>query len=98
MGTWSVWHWVVVLVVLVLLFGSKRLPDAARGLGRSLRILKSEVRQMNSEDEPDSAEAKPAAPAPAQKPAAEPAAPSSLELAAAPQQQASEQASHATTA
>ena len=95
MGTWSVWHWVVVLVVLVLLFGSKRLPDAARGLGRSLRILKSEVRQMNSEDESDShaAEAKPAAPAPAQKPAAEPAA-----ITAAPQQQANEQASHATTA
>lgn len=95
MGTWSVWHWVVVLVVLVLLFGSKRLPDAARGLGRSLRILKSEVRQMNSEDESGSRsdEASPAAPAPAQKPAAEPAA-----ITASAQPQANEQAARATTA
>jgi sec-independent protein translocase protein TatA len=95
MGTWSVWHWVVVLIVLVLLFGSKRLPDAARGLGRSLRILKSEVRQMNAEGESESSAAddKPAGSAPAQKPAAEPAA-----ISAAPQQQTNEQASRAATA
>ncbi|EFV12545.1 Sec-independent protein translocase subunit TatA [Segniliparus rugosus] len=101
MGSLSVWHWVVVLVVLVLLFGSKRLPDAARGLGRSLRILKSEVRQMNSED---GDEAKPEGQAPAQGPASggegrtAPAAPAQQALAAAPSQQANEQASHATTA
>lgn len=40
----------ILLVVLLLLFGGKRLPDAARGLGRSLRIFKSE---MKSEDKPD---------------------------------------------
>jgi len=33
----------------VLLFGGKRLPEAARGLGRSMRIFKSEVRQLNEE-------------------------------------------------
>jgi sec-independent protein translocase protein TatA len=36
--------------VFVVLFGSKRLPDSARSLGRSLRIFKSEVREMNKED------------------------------------------------
>ncbi|MGL5829889.1 MAG: twin-arginine translocase TatA/TatE family subunit, partial [Angustibacter sp.] len=33
-----------------LLFGGKRLPDAARGLGRSMRIFKSEIKQMQTED------------------------------------------------
>jgi sec-independent protein translocase protein TatA len=41
----------LILVVVLLLFGAKRLPDAARGLGRSLRIFKSEVSAMG-EDAP----------------------------------------------
>jgi sec-independent protein translocase protein TatA len=43
------WHILVLLVVLVLLFGSKRLPDAARGLGRSMRIFKSEIKSMQDD-------------------------------------------------
>lgn len=43
---------ILILVVLVLLFGAKRLPDAARSLGRSMRIFKSEVKEMRNEDEP----------------------------------------------
>ncbi|MET0317782.1 MAG: Sec-independent protein translocase subunit TatA, partial [Rhodococcus fascians] len=38
MGAMSPWHWAIVALVVVILFGSKKLPDAARGLGRSLRI------------------------------------------------------------
>jgi sec-independent protein translocase protein TatA len=37
-------------VVFLILFGSKRLPDSARSLGRSLRIFKSEVQEMNKDD------------------------------------------------
>ncbi len=44
------WHIVVLIVVLILLFGAKRLPDAARGLGRSLRILKAETRNLSEDD------------------------------------------------
>ncbi|WP_030260278.1 Sec-independent protein translocase subunit TatA [Streptomyces violens] len=44
------WHLVLILAVLVLLFGSKKLPDMARGLGKSMRILKSETKAMKSED------------------------------------------------
>ncbi|EUA42170.1 mttA/Hcf106 family protein [Mycobacterium xenopi 4042] len=44
---------------MVLLFGAKRLPDAARSLGKSLRIFKSEVRELQSESKPE----KPATPA-----------------------------------
>ena len=46
MGALSWWHWAIVLVVLVVLFGSKKLPEAARGLGRSMRIFKSEMAEM----------------------------------------------------
>jgi sec-independent protein translocase protein TatA len=49
MGAMSPWHWAIVLLVLVLLFGSKKLPDTARGLGRSLRIFKSEMSEMQSD-------------------------------------------------
>ncbi|MEY2635174.1 MAG: hypothetical protein RIS75_1114 [Actinomycetota bacterium] len=35
--------WVILLIAL-LLFGGKRLPDLARGMGRSLRIFKSEIK------------------------------------------------------
>lgn len=43
-------HLLILLLVIVVLFGAKRLPDAARGLGRSMRILKTEVRDMKDED------------------------------------------------
>jgi sec-independent protein translocase protein TatA len=52
MGELSVWHWAIVAVAVLVLFGSKKLPDAARSLGRSLRIFKSEVRELHSDDEP----------------------------------------------
>jgi len=52
-----------VIIAAALLFGAKRLPDAARGIGRSARILKAELSGLGSEDPPsaNSAEAAPAA-------------------------------------
>jgi len=43
------WHLLVVAIVVILLFGSKKLPEAARGLGKSMRILKSEAKAMKEE-------------------------------------------------
>lgn len=43
------WHLIIVLAVVVLLFGSKRLPDTARALGKSLRILKSETKALKED-------------------------------------------------
>jgi sec-independent protein translocase protein TatA len=48
-GSLSPWHWAILAVVLVLLFGAKRLPDAARSLGKSLRIFKAEVRELQGD-------------------------------------------------
>ena len=50
MGGLSWWHWLVIGAAFILIFGAKKLPDAARGLGRSLRILKSEVAAMNDDE------------------------------------------------
>jgi|tagenome__1003787_1003787.scaffolds.fasta_scaffold20887927_2 sec-independent protein translocase protein TatA len=50
MGALKPWHIIVFVVVLVLLFGAKRLPDAARSLGRSLRIMKAETKGLIDED------------------------------------------------
>ncbi|MEV7089364.1 Sec-independent protein translocase subunit TatA [Streptomyces sp. NPDC093085] len=44
------WHLLIVAIVIIVLFGSKKLPDTARALGKSLRILKSETRAMKEED------------------------------------------------
>ncbi len=41
---------IIILVVLFLLFGAKRLPDLSRSLGRSMRIFKSEVKEMKNDD------------------------------------------------
>jgi sec-independent protein translocase protein TatA len=51
MGTLRPWHIIVLVVVLVLLFGAKRLPDAARSLGRSLRIIKAETKGLVNDDD-----------------------------------------------
>jgi sec-independent protein translocase protein TatA len=55
------WHLLLIIVGFMLLFGYKKLPDAARSLGRSLRIFKSEMRELT----PDQHAAAPASPDPA---------------------------------
>ena len=50
MGALKPWHIAIFVVVLVLLFGAKRLPDAARSLGRSLRIIKAETKGLVDDD------------------------------------------------
>ncbi|MFB7910679.1 Sec-independent protein translocase subunit TatA [Kitasatospora sp. NPDC056076] len=78
------WHLLVVLVVVVLLFGSKKLPDMARGLGKSMRILKAETAAMREEDQPAAASGAPAAgPAAPVAPAPAPATPGPATPAAA---------------
>ena len=61
----------IIAAVVLLLFGAKRLPETARGLGKSLRIFKSEVSAMKT----DTAQPTPAAPRTIQAAAAEPAGP-----------------------
>ncbi|GGS02245.1 Sec-independent protein translocase protein TatA [Streptomyces aureoverticillatus] len=69
---------ILILVILVLLFGAKKLPDMARSLGKSARILKSEAKAMKSDGKQDEA-------APADPPApADQSAPQQRTIQAAP--------------
>lgn len=82
------WHLIVVAIVVIVLFGSKKLPEAARGLGKSMRILKSEAKAMKTDD--DKGTAASAAPTSTPTPAPEAITPSDVVTAteAAPTQQA----------
>ena len=46
----------IIVLIIALLFGAKRLPDAARGLGRSLRIFKAETKELIEGDSASVAE------------------------------------------
>jgi sec-independent protein translocase protein TatA len=90
----SPWKIAIIAILIIVLFGSRKLPGAARSLGQSMRILKKEISGLHEEDEPGApgapataADATPAA-APAQLQAA-PAAPGAPAAAsAAPDAQA----------
>jgi sec-independent protein translocase protein TatA len=47
------WHIIVLLIVLVLLFGSRRLPGAAKSLGQSMHIFKQSVSGLNPDNDPN---------------------------------------------
>lgn len=51
MGALKPWHLIILVLAFVILFGFKRLPDAARSIGRSMRIFKSEVDEMKAESQ-----------------------------------------------
>jgi sec-independent protein translocase protein TatA len=55
LGGLQPWHWLIVIAVFVLLFGAKKLPDAARSLGKSMRIFKSEIKEMQADSKPEGA-------------------------------------------
>lgn len=51
-------HILILVIVIILLFGAKRLPDLARSVGQSLKIFKSEVKDLTDDKDKDT----PAAP------------------------------------
>ena len=44
------WELILVLLVIVVVFGSKRLPDSARAIGKSMRIFKAETKGLRNDD------------------------------------------------
>ena len=49
MGSFSIWHWLVVLVIVLLVFGTKRLTSGAKDLGSAVKEFK---KGMRDEDKP----------------------------------------------
>jgi sec-independent protein translocase protein TatA len=66
------WHWVVLAIVVIALLGYKKLPDAARSVGRSLRIFKTEIKGLTDDDKARAKAEEAEAVAPKALPAAEP--------------------------
>ena len=60
---------IIIALVIVLLFGARKLPEAARGIGKSLRIFKAETKGLRDDDEPKDV------PPPAALPTAQPVQP-----------------------
>lgn len=50
-GELAPWHWIIIAILLVVLFGSAKLPGAARSIGRSMRIFKAEVKGLHDDDD-----------------------------------------------
>jgi sec-independent protein translocase protein TatA len=67
---------IIILVVVVLLFGAKKLPEMARSIGRSAKILKAETKGLRGEDDSEQADRQATTaqqvPAPQQLPPAQP--------------------------
>ncbi|WP_449468256.1 Sec-independent protein translocase subunit TatA [Stenotrophomonas humi] len=49
MGSFSIWHWLVVLVIVLLVFGTKKLTSGAKDLGSAVKEFK---KGMRDEDKP----------------------------------------------
>ena len=49
------WELILIVIVFMAMFGYKRLPDATRSLGKSLRIFKAEAKGLRDDDEDRSA-------------------------------------------
>lgn len=50
LGAMEPWHLIIIAVVLMALFGAKRLPDTARSVGQSLRIMRRELHTADTAD------------------------------------------------
>ncbi|TFB76214.1 twin-arginine translocase TatA/TatE family subunit [Cryobacterium glaciale] len=49
------WHFLIILVVVLLLFGAPKLPGLARSLGQSMKIFKSEIKSDSVDPDPNAA-------------------------------------------
>ena len=50
MGTFSIWHWIIVLVIVVLVFGTKKLRNLGNDLGSALKGFKEGMKESDTEN------------------------------------------------
>jgi len=51
MGTFSIWHWIVVLIIVVLIFGTKKLRNLGKDLGSGIKGFKEGIKDANTEND-----------------------------------------------
>ena len=54
MGTFSIWHWIVVLIIVLLIFGTKKLRNMGSDLGGAIRNFKESMKEGAESTEPES--------------------------------------------
>ncbi len=52
MGSFSIWHWLIVLVIVMLVFGTKKLRNIGQDLGGAVKGFKEGVREAEGTSEP----------------------------------------------
>jgi sec-independent protein translocase protein TatA len=52
MGSFSIWHWLIVLLIVVMVFGTKKLKNLGSDLGAAVKGFKDGMRDGTSEDKP----------------------------------------------
>ena len=62
MGTFSAWHWIIVLVVVVVIFGAGRLPNVMGDLAKGIKSFRSGLKDDGTADAKPTDPAKPAEP------------------------------------
>ena len=52
MGSFSIWHWLIVLVIVMLVFGTKKLRNVGQDLGGAVKGFKDGMKEANGGDKP----------------------------------------------
>ena len=52
MGSFSIWHWLIVLVIVMLVFGTKKLRNVGQDLGGAVKGFKDGMKEANAEAKP----------------------------------------------
>jgi sec-independent protein translocase protein TatA len=63
MGSFSIWHWLIVLVIVMLIFGTKKLRNVGQDLGGAVKGFKDGMKDANASAAEKPADGAPAAPA-----------------------------------
>ncbi|MDR2990555.1 MAG: Sec-independent protein translocase subunit TatA [Burkholderiaceae bacterium] len=61
MGSFSIWHWLIVLLIVVMIFGTKKLKNMGQDLGQAVKGFKDGMRDGSAEGEADPAQPQPPA-------------------------------------
>ena len=56
MGTFSIWHWIIVLIIVLLIFGTKKLRNLGGDLGGAIKNFKQSMKEGAEPDSPESGE------------------------------------------
>jgi sec-independent protein translocase protein TatA len=59
MGSWSIWHWLVVLVIAALIFGTKKLRNVGEDVGAAVKSFRKGLQDGNDKSEPAQLKADP---------------------------------------